>query len=180
MTHLQRRIQEDYILNIWTRLLWPKMKTKDNPRFLLPTLKPNPLMLWESFEIPDTILLALWVRIMGAEEWQLHQQYVYTQFGFVRLQMPSFAFSLHLLPEPECWLLTIAMISIRPVSCTAGRHCAVIGFTMAWHDEYLPDLFVTGYRHSLIQFTVFSSAGVELPTMDHYIQDDNPPLFFMQ
>ena len=153
MTHLQRLIIHS---TFGLSFCYRKWKQKIILASCCRHWSRNPLMLWESLEIPDTILIALWVRFKGAE-WQLHQKSSkYGQFYSVCHQMASFASSLHLLPEPECWLLTIAMISIRPVSCPPGLHCAVIGFTTAWHDEYLPDLFVAGYRHSLIQFTVFS------------------------
>ena len=120
-------------------------------------------MLWESLEIPDTILSALWVRIMSWKvtiKSQLQhflsilRKYTWSARGSQKclvlfMQRDDYP-STHLLPE--CRLLTIAWYQSAGASCPRSRHCAVIGFTAAWHQEYLPDFFVAGYWHSPLQF----------------------------
>ena len=112
-------------------------------------------MLWESLEIPDTILTALWVRIISWKvtiKSQLQhflsilRKYTWSARGSQKclvlfMQRDDYP-STHLLPE--CRLLTIAWYQSAGASCPRSRHCAVIGFTAAWHHEYLPDFLSPG------------------------------------
>ena len=85
MTHLQRRIIHS---TFGLSFCYRKWKQKIILASCCRHWSRNPLMLWESLEIPDTILLALWVRIIGAE-WKLqHKSSKYVSFGLSVFKWP--------------------------------------------------------------------------------------------
>ena len=123
------------------------MKTKDNPRIACRCWHQscNPLMLWESFEIPDTIL----PHCGSGTSWTLTNT---KKCQNKHLLLIIFACSLIFSPLVPAWLptiLTIDMISIRQL---LAHHCVVIGFTTAWHHEYLLKLCIAIPWYSLQHF----------------------------
>ena len=97
-------------------------------------------VIWDSWHNPP--------RIVGQEQ-AGHLQWHKCQIKYLLVIFTCLLS--YFLPTCAClsadYLLTIDVISIRQL---LARHCAVIGFTTAWHHGYLLDLFIAIPWYSLL------------------------------